>query len=82
VLLIDMKNIFISSYKKEKFHIKKFSLGYWIAVLTESTAILLWSIGLFEIYCCGKLNPAGFLIHLGGILFTCGSFIYAKCVSH
>jgi len=75
-----MKNIFIKSYKKEKFHIKKFSLGYYMAVLIESTAIILWIVGLSEIYIFNKCNPALLLIQCGGLLFTIGSFIFCKCV--
>lgn len=51
---------------------------YWIAVGIEFTAILLWTIALFEINFIGKINPSEFLMHTAGIIFTCGSFYYAK----
>jgi hypothetical protein len=76
-----MKKIFIK-YKKEKFHIKQFSWKYWVAVLTECIAIVLWTIGILEVQIYHKSNPATLLIHLGGVLFTTGSFIYAKCIKH
>lgn len=76
-----MKDIFIKSYKKEKFHVKKFSWKYWIAIFTESIAIILWVIGLYEIFLLKKSNPATLLIQCGGLLFTIGSFIFCKFVN-
>jgi len=77
-----MKPIFIDSYKKEKFHIKRHSKMYWLAVIIEVTAIIMWSVGLFEIHFLHKCNPASTLVQIGGIFFTLGSFIYAKCIKH
>jgi len=77
-----MKPIFIKSYKKEKFHIKRYSKLYFLAVFVESTAIILWSIGLYEINILHECNPASILVQIGGICFTIGSYIYCKFIKH
>lgn len=74
-----MSRIFLRQYKSK---INKNSFKYWLAVIIESVAIILWCIGLYELIVYKCINPAGILIHSGGILFTIGSFIYAKLIGH
>jgi len=73
-----MSRIFLKQYKTKDL---KYSFKYWFAVIIEIIAIILWCIGLYELVINKCINPAGILIHSGGILFTTGSFIYAKLVS-
>jgi len=74
-----MKKIFIKNYKTKN-HIQCYSGKYFFALFTEIFAIILWSIGLFEIYKMNLTNPFILLIHIGALLFTCGSMIFAKFI--
>jgi len=74
-----MKKIFIKSYKKE-YQVKKYSWKYFLACSIEIIGIIFWIIGLQEIYLKNKTNPAILFIHLGGLFFVIGSFIFAKCI--
>jgi hypothetical protein len=74
--------MYISNYKEEKYHVKRYSYKYWIAVIIEISAILVWSIGLFEMFVMNGCNPANYFLHIGGLLFTIGSFLYAKGIQH
>jgi len=74
-----MKKIFIKSYK-EKYHIKRYSIGYYLACLLEITAIILMATGILEVEILHKFNPATFCIQFGGLLFVIGSFVFVKCV--
>jgi len=74
-----MKKIFLKNYKIKN-HIKRYSGKYFLAVVTEITAIIIWSIALCEIYLMGKTNPATFMLHIAGITFSVGSCIFAKFV--
>lgn len=73
-----MEKMFIKS--KEKHYIKRYSGKYFAACLIEITGIILWSLGLYEIYFKNKSNPAMALVNIGGLLFVIGSFIFAKVV--
>jgi hypothetical protein len=74
-----MQKIFL---KKHKHKVSRCSWKYWLAVVIELTAIILWSIGLLEIKLLNKCNPATMLVNIGGLFFTIGSFLYCKWVQH
>ena len=74
-----MKKIFI---KEHRASVTRYSFKYWLAVFIEISAIILWAVGLLEIKLYNRLNPADCLIHIGGLLFVIGSFLYAKWVKH
>lgn len=69
------------NYNK-KISILKYTTKYWIAVICELVAIILWCVVLGELCILKKINPGEFLFSLAGILFTIGSFIYAKYIEH
>jgi len=74
-----VKKIFIKEYKT---NVERYSWKYWTAVFIETIAIALWSVGLVEMKIFNKFNPADYLIHIGGLFFVIGSFLYAKWVKH
>lgn len=78
-----MIKIFIKNYNpKKKLYVKRYSCKYWLAVGIESIALIMWSFGLYEMVILKGTNPADILLNIGGILFTFGSFLYAKCIKH
>jgi hypothetical protein len=74
-----MRKLFLKEYKT---HVARYSYKYWFAVVVELLAIILWTIGLLEIYILKKTNPADLLLQVGGLIFVIGSFLYAKWVQH
>jgi len=53
---------------------------YYLALIVEIVGIVIMSAGVCEIMVIGKFNPAPWLITVGSLIMSTGSFFFAKIV--